>query len=146
MHGAPQLLISELFLAKKKWSWGGDLAECFECTYPKSAHSPGKHPREWRCGGGRAAFVLWEECGSVPGPTCHAGVLHSSGDSAPDFLLRRKPENTCYCWQLVPQQQTDRRTDQGSCIPAYRTRRLVKSCLGIKKWCLKEKMSYVFWV
>jgi len=29
--------------------------------------------------------------------------------------------------------------DAGSCIPAYRTRRLVKSCLGINKVCLEEK-------
>ena len=35
--------------------------------------------------------------------------------------------------------RTDGRVDEGSCIPAYRTHRLVKACLGINKVCLEEK-------
>lgn len=35
--------------------------------------------------------------------------------------------------------RTDGRMDEGSCIPAYGTHRLVKSCSEINKVCLEEK-------
>lgn len=38
-----------------------------------------------------------------------------------------------------------KQTDQGSCIPAYQMYRLGKFCLGIKKWCLKEKKKNEWW-
>lgn len=93
---------------------------------------------------GAAAEGISPDCSERNAAPCRAlraalFFLHSIRDSAWDFLLRRKPENTCYCWQLVAQQQMDRRTDKGSCIPAYRTHRLLKSYLGINKVCLEEK-------
>lgn len=84
-----------------------------ECTYPNAAPSPGSIRARASC------LLAGKECGSVSGPTCRAGVLHSTGDSAWDFLLRRKPENTCSCRQLVPQQQPDRHTDRGTRAPAF---------------------------
>lgn len=108
MYSAPQLLISKLFLAKKSGHevviWLNVWSACAQRQLP-----PQESIRD------RAALGAGMRLRA--GPTCHAAALHSTADSAQDFLLRRTPENTCYCWQLVPQQQTDRQTRAPAFLP-----------------------------
>lgn len=140
------------FPCKKKKKWGKLPFEWWFGWIWVHIHKHSLLRRRASWVSGAAAEGISPDCSERNAAPCRAlraalFFLHSTRDSAWDFLLRRKPENTCYCWQLVAQQQMDRRTDKGSCIPAYRTHRLLKSCLGINKVCLEEnEWCFVVWL